>query len=140
MIETQPNGGAFCTWSEMREMAQSGRVAIAAHGFTHRRLDGNDIDFHAEIVVPQTLLAARLGRPVQSFVFPYGRFSPAALRQVKQTYRHVFRIGGADNANWNSRVLYRVDADRMTTPDALFAPTRLMLYRARRYWNLLRRR
>jgi hypothetical protein len=77
---------------------------------------------------------------VDSFVFPYGRFSRAALRTVKQSYRHAFRIGGADNGGWNSRMLYRVDADNMTAPDSLFTPTRRALYRSRRYWNILRRR
>jgi peptidoglycan/xylan/chitin deacetylase (PgdA/CDA1 family) len=140
MSGIHPNAGAFCTWPELQEIAQSGCVAIAAHGFTHRRLDVNGSDLHAEVVVPQTLLAARLSQPVDSFVFPYGRFSSAALSLAKQTYRHVFRIGGADNQDWNGRILYRIAADNMLDPIALFAPHRLVLYRVRRYWNLLRGR
>ncbi len=135
-----PNHGGFCTWPELREMAESGCVTIAAHGFTHIRLDHADVDLHTEVVVPQTLLSARIGRAVDSFVFPFGRFSPVALRKVSQTYRYAFRIGGADNLGWNARVLYRIDADAMTAPDRLFRQPRLALYRARHYWNRARGR
>ncbi len=135
-----PDYRGFCTWPELREMAQSGHVAIAAHGFTHRRLDQPDADLHTEIVVPQALLAARLGQPVDSFVFPYGRFHAAALQRVRECYRHAFRIGGADNSEWDSSLLYRVNADNMATADAHFTPARLALYRGRRYWNRLRGR
>ena len=136
----KPNDGGFCTWPELREMADSGCVTIAAHGFTHNRLDGADVDLHTEVVVPQTLLSARLGQPVDSFVFPFGRFSPAALRQVRQTYRHAFRIGGADNGGWDGRLLYRIDADHMTAPDEFFTRSRRATYRARRFWNRARGR
>ena len=136
----RPSHGGFCTWPELREMAHSGHVMIAAHGFTHCRLDGENVDLHTEVVVPQTVLASRLGRPVESFVFPYGRFSPAARQLVHRHYRHVFRIGGADNPGWDSPLLYRVDADEMSSPQALFTNARRARYRARYLWNRLRGR
>ena len=135
-----PNYGGFCTWPELRELAQSGRVAIAAHGFTHCPLDREGVDLHAEIVVPQALLAARLGHAVQSFVFPYGRFSPVALERVRGHYRHAFRIGGADNSGWDRQPLYRIDADGLAAPDAPFTAARRTTYRARHFWTRLRGR
>ena len=132
--------GGFCTWPELHELAQSGRVMIAAHGYTHCRLDRPGVDLHAEIVVPQTLLAARLGQSVDSFVFPYGRFSKAALQRAREHYRYVFRIGGAANGSWSSRLLYRIDADGMEDPGSLFTPARLAGYQVRSFWNRLRGR
>jgi peptidoglycan/xylan/chitin deacetylase (PgdA/CDA1 family) len=137
---THPNYVGFCTWTELREMARSGHVTIAAHGFTHCRLDGESVDLHTEIVVPQTVLASRLGQSVDSFVFPYGRFSPPARQRAQECYRHVFRIGGADNPGWDSPLLYRVNADEMEAPDALFTSARRTRYRARHLWNRLRGR
>ncbi len=137
---THPNYDGFCTWPELIELAQSGHVAIAAHGYTHRRLDRDDLDFQTEIVVPQALLSTRLGQPIDSFVFPYGRFSPQAIQRVNAHYRHAFRIGGAMNHSWDASVAYRVDADGMTSPTAPFAPPRLLSYRARHFWNRLRGR
>jgi peptidoglycan/xylan/chitin deacetylase (PgdA/CDA1 family) len=135
-----PDYDGFCTWGELRQLAHSGRVAIAAHGFTHCRLDEPGADLHTEIVASKRLLAARLDCPVDSFVFPYGRFSPAALACARENYRHAFRIGGADNPGWDRPLLYRVTADNLRTPAAPFTARRRTAQRARRYWNRLRGR
>ena len=134
------NDGGFCTWPELREMAGSKIVTIAGHGFTHVRLDRPEVDLHREIAVSQSLLSTRLGRSVDSFVFPFGRFSDDAVRKVRQSYRYLFRIGGADNDGWSERMIYRVDADNLTGPAAVFSPRRRTLYRARFYWNRIRGR
>lgn len=135
-----PSRGGFCTWNELREMTASGHVRIAAHGFTHTRLDAPEANLETEIDTPRTLLSARFDQPVDSFVFPYGRYSPASLDKAQRRYRHVFRIGGALNRTWDSPLLYRIDADGMSAPDALFAPGRMLGYRSRYWWNRLRRR
>jgi len=129
-----------CTWPELATLASSGRVTIAAHGATHTPLDQKGVDLDAEILAPRVLLSSRLLQPVDSFVFPYGRFSPAVLRKVKEHYRYAFRIGGAANPNWRAAVLYRVDGDGLKSPDALFAPSRLARFRARYWWNRWRGR
>lgn len=138
--DPQCNDGGFCTWPELREIADSHHVTIAGHGFTHVRLDREDVDLHSEITVSQTALSSRLGRSIDSFVFPYGRFSDEAVRKVRQSYRYLFRIGGADNAGWSTRMLYRVDADAMTAPEQLLSPPRRALYRTRYFWNRFRGR
>jgi peptidoglycan/xylan/chitin deacetylase (PgdA/CDA1 family) len=135
-----PTRGGFCTWPELEEMVQSGYVTIASHGFSHCRLDTPDADLALEIDSSQATLASRFGPSVTSFVFPFGRYSEESLRRSKRYYPYVFRIGGAMNRNWHSRVLYRVDADQMADPSSLFAPRRLAGYRARYFWNRLRRR
>lgn len=134
-----PASGGFCTWSELKEMARSGQVSIAAHGSTHVRLDEPDADLPAEIDYPQQMLEKKLGHAVESFVLPYGRYSRRAVARAMRRYRHVFRIGGAINDSWNG-LLYRVDADAMESPHALLTPPRLAAYRVRRVWNRLRGR
>ena len=120
-------------------MTASGHVQVAAHGFTHTPLDGDSAALETEIDAPQTLLGARCAQPVESFVFPFGRFTPQTLAHTRRRYRYVFRIGGASNRSWDGRLLYRVDADRMSSPTALFSHARLARYRARGLWNRLRR-
>jgi peptidoglycan/xylan/chitin deacetylase (PgdA/CDA1 family) len=137
---THPSRGGFCTWSELAEMTASGSVQIAAHGFTHTRLDDPQVDLEAEIEAPRAVLSARLDQAVDSFVFPYGRYSPRSLTKARLRYRHVFRIGGALNRSWDSRLMYRIDADGMKAPGALLAPARMAAYRVRYLWNQLRRR
>lgn len=135
-----PRRGGFCTWPELTSLAESGRVTLAAHGMTHVRLDGPDDNLTLEVESPGVLLKTRTGSEVDSFVFPFGRFSAPALDTARSHYTHVFRIGGALNRGWGARVLYRVDADAMTSPSALFEPAKLLRYRARYFWNQLRRR
>jgi peptidoglycan/xylan/chitin deacetylase (PgdA/CDA1 family) len=137
---SRPSQGGFCTWKELQEMVDSGLVVVAAHGFTHQPLDHSDADLVTEIDAPKVVLSQRLGKFVDSFMFPYGRYSGRALRLARKRYQYVFRIGGALNRNWNGRLLYRIDADAMRDPAELFEPRRLALYRARYYWNRLRRR
>jgi len=133
-----PEKGGFCTLEELAEMTGTGRVLVAAHGFTHSRLDSPVADFGTELDAPRVILEARLAQPIESFVFPFGRYSRPALRHARQKYRYVFRIGGALNLGWNRRLLYRVDADAMKSPRSLFSPARLASYRARYLWNRLR--
>jgi peptidoglycan/xylan/chitin deacetylase (PgdA/CDA1 family) len=133
-----PDRGGFCSWVELEEMAASGYVTIAAHGLRHCRLDAPDADLERELDAPKNILGARLGQPIESFVFPFGRYSPDALRQAKRRYRYLFRIGGALNRSWESRLLYRIGADAMETPRSLFLARRLATYRARYLWNRLR--
>ncbi len=136
----RPVLGGICTWGELRELTASGNVSIAAHGLSHVRLDDATVDLEEEILAPRTLLQARLHAPVDSFVFPYGRFSGPALALVRQHYRHAFRIGGATNYSWRPPVLYRVAADNLPTPIAPFTTGRLALGHARHWWNRLRLR
>ncbi len=130
----------LCTWDELRELAASGRVAFAAHGMTHARLDEPQADLAREICDPGLLLSVKLMIEVESFVFPFGRHDPRSLKTAQTHYRHVFRIGQALNSGWQAPVLYRVSGDNMETPAALLAPARLRRYRARAWWNRLRRR
>lgn len=135
-----PACGGFCTWSELSVMATSGHVTIAAHGFTHTRLDLPHANLGTEIGMAQTLLEAKLKQGIESFVFPFGRCSPRALRNAHKSYRYVFRIGGALNHSWERALLYRVDADEMKSPSAVFSRSRLVGYHLRYFWNRLRGR
>ena len=135
-----PSRGGFCTWPELEEMAHSGHVTVAAHGYTHQRLDQPDADLATEIHVPKIVLGSRFRKKVESFAFPFGRCSSRAIRDAGQSYQYLFRIGGASNSGWRQRLLYRVDADRMATSTSLFEPGRLARYRWRYFWNRLRLR
>jgi peptidoglycan/xylan/chitin deacetylase (PgdA/CDA1 family) len=131
---------ALCTWQELQEVADSGHVAIAAHGRTHRRLDAADCDLDREIIADGALLAQRLRVPVESFVFPYGQYSPEALACVRANYRHAFRIGKASNTGWDETVLYRTGVAGVGDPEQFFSSEALRRWRWRRWWNRLRGR
>jgi peptidoglycan/xylan/chitin deacetylase (PgdA/CDA1 family) len=131
------SSAAFCTWSELEQIAESGRVAIAAHGSTHRALTDSETDLEAEVHVPRTLLTTRLHVPVESFVLPFGRHTPKVLDSAKNGYDYVFGNGQAVNVHWQQRVLHRVDANNLAAPDAVLSGSQLFKYHTRRLWNRL---
>ncbi len=53
-----PSRSGFCTWSELKEMAGSGHVVIAAEGLIHRHLHSPDMDLATEIDSAQTMLSS----------------------------------------------------------------------------------
>jgi peptidoglycan/xylan/chitin deacetylase (PgdA/CDA1 family) len=135
--DPQKISGGLCTWRELREMADSDRVAFAAHGMTLADLDGADTNRLAEIRDSGVLLAVKLQVAVESFVFPRGRYSSAALQTARDHYRQVFGIGQTLNSGWEEPVLHRVRGDNMDCPAAFLTPAKLRHYRARAWWNRL---
>lgn len=133
-----PDG--FATWSELRELARSGRVKFAAHGLTHAALDDPAADLRREVLQSGLILEEKLETPVDSFVYPYGRFSRTAHALVRENYRYAFRIGHAGNFDWNAPLLYRISADNLPTPAAPFARSSRRRYFCRALWNRLRAR
>ena len=128
---------AYCTWPELIELSTTGAVSIAAHGWSHVRLDDESL-FQREIVEPKLVLEERLRRPVSSFVYPFGRCAPAARAVVAQHYRHSFRIGSACNRDWQPQLLYRISADDTLHVQSLFSPSARLRHELRRRWNRLR--
>lgn len=134
----KPLAGGFCTWFELEDLVRTGRLAVAAHGYTHCPLHQPEADFETEVHVPRTLIAARLRTTVESFVFPFGKTSRAGVEEAKTAYRYVFGNGNAGNRQWDDWLLHRIDADNLRTPTEPFEPVRLLQYRVRRMWHRLR--
>lgn len=114
----------FCTYAELREMIQSGHVAVASHSMNHVNLTDPGIDLEQEIISSKVRLEEKLGCRVESFVLPYGKYSTTAVALARQHYPYVFRIGNALNPSWKGigGLLYRIKGDGLTTPDELFRP------------------
>lgn len=106
-------GSPLCTWRELRAMQASGRVRCVAHGHAHVPLTHPGVDLDQELKRPRERLHDELGIAPDTFVFPYGRTSPALNRRVLSHYRYAMRIGSALNRDWTTRdgLLYRVDAE-----------------------------
>lgn len=134
----QPQKGGFCSWSELKEMVDSGIVQIASHGMTHTRLDDKNVNLSKEIGSSKLLLQEKLGIAVESFVYPFGRFDKKAHEAVKNSYSFAFRIGQASNHGWDQQMLYRIDADNMESATALFSPLRRIGYFVKAVANKIR--
>jgi peptidoglycan/xylan/chitin deacetylase (PgdA/CDA1 family) len=78
---------APCSWSELREMADSGLVEIGSHTVTHPILAGlTDEESRQELTVSRIQIEEGLGRKVRSFCFPNGKpsdYRPTHLQQIR---------------------------------------------------------
>jgi peptidoglycan/xylan/chitin deacetylase (PgdA/CDA1 family) len=63
------------SWAALAEIAAAG-VEIGAHSHTHPELDRvSSQELTAQVTCPKAELERRLGIPVRSFAYPYGRYS-----------------------------------------------------------------
>jgi peptidoglycan/xylan/chitin deacetylase (PgdA/CDA1 family) len=75
-----------CSWSELREMADSGLMEIGSHTVTHPILSSvTDEESLDELTRSRAQIEEGIGRKVRSFCFPNGMpgdFRPSQVRQV----------------------------------------------------------
>jgi peptidoglycan/xylan/chitin deacetylase (PgdA/CDA1 family) len=75
-----------CSWSELREMADSGLMEIGSHTVTHPILSSvTDEESFAELTCSRAQIEEGIGRSVRSFCFPNGMpgdFRPSQVRKV----------------------------------------------------------
>lgn len=89
-IPKQPLGKyAACTWSELREMADSGFVDIGSHTMTHPILSSiTDEESWRELTESRRQIENGIGKKITSFCVPNGMpgdYRPSQLRQVAET-------------------------------------------------------
>lgn len=124
----------FCTWEELKEMTDSGWVKIGSHSYSHPNLTDPDCDLMQEISFSKEILEDKLKSPIDSFVYPYGRYNPTIHQKVKELYRWDFRIGSALNYQWErTGPLYRIDAEKLW-PFGHPLSSSLLLKLKTKYW------
>ena len=110
-----PPSLGFCSFKELKEMVDSSHVRIASHGMTHTSLCQEGVDLKFELQSSKELLENALQVPVDTFVFPYGKYNQQVLSEVKKIYKIAIRIGNGLNFSWKDPLLLRINADQ--TPD-----------------------
>jgi peptidoglycan/xylan/chitin deacetylase (PgdA/CDA1 family) len=120
----------FCTWKELKEMVSSGFVEVASHSYLHCNLTFNFVDLHREVVSSKEILESHLSQAVSSFIYPFGKVTPAVHEYVSKHYPFAFRIGSALNWGWGKgkKPLSRIIGDQMDSPTALLSPFKLTHY------------
>lgn len=105
----------FCTWRELKEMADSGHVLMASHSYSHVNLCDPTVNITQELLTSKKQLEEKLGTSVDYFVYPYGKMNRRIHRQVRKIYRYGIRIGSALNKGWDhpQQFIYRIDAERL---------------------------
>jgi peptidoglycan/xylan/chitin deacetylase (PgdA/CDA1 family) len=88
------------TWNQIQELSRNG-VEFGGHTRTHFDCGSRDrARLHTEITGCKRDLENHLGRPCNSFAFPYGKsenISPEALQIAASTYSSFFSSYGGEN-------------------------------------------
>lgn len=131
------NKAPFCTWQELKEMVASGLVEAASHGYLHCNLTFDFVDLHREVVQSKNILESRLSQAIGSFIYPFGKVTPAIHEYVSQHYPFAFRIGSSLNWGWGKgrQPLSRIIGDQMPSPSALLSPWKLSSYFLKSFVN-----
>lgn len=103
---------APCSWSQLREMADSGLVEIGSHSVTHPIFSTlTEEESQWELAESRAQIERQLGRPVNAFCFPNGKpadYFPRHLQQVRE--------GGYSSAVMTHFGMSRPGADVYTLP------------------------
>jgi O-antigen biosynthesis protein len=85
-LGARSNGGAqkLASWAQLRDLAANG-VEIGSHTVSHPALDlVTTSTARSEIVESKRMIEDRLGRPVETFAYPYGFQSPRVRALVEE--------------------------------------------------------
>lgn len=123
--------GTFCTYSELKEMQNSGLVQIVSHSYSHQNLIAENIDLETELKKSKLILEEKLDAQVESFVFPFGKYNQNILNETMKYYKYAFRIGNAINKDFQGikGVIYRIDGDFLNSPNDIFSFKNMLKFR-----------
>jgi peptidoglycan/xylan/chitin deacetylase (PgdA/CDA1 family) len=121
----------FCTYKELREMSESGLVQIVSHSYSHKNLLDKDVNLEEELCRSKELIEEKLGKEVQSFVYPFGKYNQSVLNATMKYYKYSFRIGNGVNKDFRgvNGVIYRIDGDFLQSPDEIFSFKNMLRFR-----------
>jgi peptidoglycan/xylan/chitin deacetylase (PgdA/CDA1 family) len=114
-----------CSWSELREMADSGLMEIGSHTVTHPILSSvTDEESFDELTRSRAQIEEGIGRKVRSFCFPNGMpgdFRPSQVRQVADAGYDcsvIAQFGMVSNSSDRFQ-LPRIGMARKSTPEQI---------------------
>jgi len=99
-IDGELAGEPLLGWEHIEEMSAAG-VLFGSHGMTHADLCATDeAGLEYEIGESKRVIEDRLGKPVEAFAYPFGRFDERVLSVVeKRGYRYAMTLGSRRTNN-----------------------------------------
>lgn len=78
-------GDSYLNWDEIKRISDSGLVEIGSHTIDHLQLSSLDTNSQKfQILESKKILEQKLGKAINSFAYPYGKFNQISVNLVKQ--------------------------------------------------------
>ncbi len=91
-------GDSYLSWNEIINLSNSGLVEIGSHTIDHLQLSGlSESNQKFQIFESKKILENKLGKPVLSFAYPYGKFNQISINLVRQAgYNNATGVNGSE--------------------------------------------
>jgi peptidoglycan/xylan/chitin deacetylase (PgdA/CDA1 family) len=78
-------GDSYLSWDEIKRISDSGTVEIGSHTIDHLQLSALDeASQKFQIFESKKTLEEKLGKPITSFAYPYGKFNQVSINLIRQ--------------------------------------------------------
>ena len=136
-LTEENKNGEYLSYKELSTLLEYKNLEIASHGMSHTPILESG---HAAIEAKESKRAIvdNLAVNPRCFVYPYGKFTVEAHREIKKEFDFVFRIGGAANIGWGQEMLYRFSADNVENPERMFGVYKKINYGLKLALNMVR--
>ena len=136
-LTEENKNGEYLSYKELSTLLEYKNLEIASHGMSHTPILESG---HAAIEAKESKRAIvdNLAVNPRCFVYPYGKFTVEAHREIKKEFDFVFRIGGAANIGWGQEMLYRFSADNVQNPERMFGVYKKINYGLKLALNMVR--
>jgi len=136
-LTEENKNGEYLSYKELSTLLEYKNLEIASHGMSHTPILESE---HAALEAKESKRAIvdNLAINPRCFVYPYGKFTVEAHREIKKEFDFVFRIGGAANIGWGQEMLYRFSADNVENPEGMFGVYKKINYGLKLALNMVR--
>ncbi len=136
-LTEENKNGEYLSYKEISTLLGYKNLEIASHGMSHTPILESE---HAALEAKESKRAIvdNLAINPRCFVYPYGKFTVEAHREIKKEFDFVFRIGGAENIGWGQEMLYRFSADNVQNPEKMFGVYKKINYGLKLALNMVR--
>lgn len=113
-------GSDYLTTEQLKIVAASGAVEIAAHTVNHVWLKGKSLEVvRKEVKDSKDMLEQLIKKPVVSFAYPFGAFDDQVVQVVKEAgfLTAMSTAPGIEQSKTNKYFLYRIRPGRRTGQD-----------------------
>ena len=130
-------GGDRLSWDKIKEMQLSGRIDFGSHTLDHPYLVDvkSDAELRKQIFDSKRLLEAKLGRPVDMFCYPAGRFN-GRIRQLVIDAGYKFAFATNLGSRFSDDDIFAIKRLRISSSsDNLF----IFWFETTGYYNIFRK-